>query len=168
MTSLYYIWKNSKEDIVGLEHYRRYFINSSGNLLSETDIKKILNDYDVIGSLFKNHTNLIVQFKSNPVCKMNYIYELGYGLDNLGYEDFRKYWFNYIKGNHLFQCNMFVCKKEIIDKYCEVFFNAVKDIKLTKDNKRIIGFLSEYMLGAWLEYNNYKIYYTKRRDYKKC
>lgn len=47
LTALYWIWKNSKEDIIGLEHYRRYFSNEKV-LLSKESINSILSKNDII------------------------------------------------------------------------------------------------------------------------
>jgi len=47
MTAAYWIWKNSKEDIIGLEHYRRYFSNEKV-LLSKESINSILSKNDII------------------------------------------------------------------------------------------------------------------------
>ena len=57
LTGLYYLWKHVDDDIVGLEHYRRYFVNSKNKLLSENDINNILNEYDIIAPYQYNKRN---------------------------------------------------------------------------------------------------------------
>lgn len=166
LTGLYYLWKHCDDDIVGLEHYRRYFVNEKGNLLSEGEIKEILKDHDVIASKYVCKKNLISQFMGEKVCKKDYLFKLAYGLEELGLSELKNFWVSYLCKNELLQCNMFICRKSIINEYCEIFFNAIKEIEVNETNKRIIGYLSEYLLGAFLYYKQRKIKYRKIIFYK--
>ena len=64
---------------------------------------------------------------------------------------------------------MFICKKEIIDEYCKFILNSLNEniefykADLNKNTKRIYGYITECLFGAWLEYKNYKIYHGKLR-----
>ena len=48
LTGVYWVWKNEKEaDIIGICHYRRYFMNKQRQLLNEREYEEILKDYDI-------------------------------------------------------------------------------------------------------------------------
>ena len=163
LTGLYYLWKHVYDDIVGLEHYRRYFANDRNQLLSEKEIREILKDHDVIvcETLLKNVA--LKQFeesegKPNRINLFSIMYNSPSDLAKIIKQRL------FIKS--LISNNMFICKKELINEYCEYFFDVIKDIKLNDTNKRIIGFLSEYVFGSWLIFKGYKIKYKKIIFYK--
>ena len=163
LTGLYYLWKHVDDDIVGLEHYRRYFANEKNQILSENEIREILKEHDVIvcETLLKNVA--LKQFeesegKPNRVNLFSIMYNSPSDLARIIKQRL------FIKS--LISNNMFICKKELINEYCEYFFDVIKDIKLNDTNKRIIGFLSEYIFGSWLIFKEYKIKYRKIIFYK--
>lgn len=168
LTGLYWLWKNANDKVVGLTHYRRFFYKHSiclnkTNILSEEDINHTLNKYDIIvpqaGHLFK--TTIYEQYK-----KAHDIEDL----ENCGkiikdkYPEYYKTFENVIYSNHYFPYNMFICKKEIIDSYCEWLFSIFNELekhidieKKDKYNKRVFGFLSERLFNVWIINNNYKV-----------
>lgn len=165
LTGLYYLWKHCKDDIVGLEHYRRYFSGVNG-ILSENEINKILKTYDIIGSKFICPINLYTQYHVSKVCTNENLFNFLNKLQIKNNSLFEKFKHDLFYKKELYQCNMFICKKEIIDEYCKLFFELTQDFDINNNNKRILGYLSEWFLGTWLEFNNKKIYYTNRKDLK--
>jgi len=169
LTGLYWIWKNSKEDIVGLEHYRRYFVNNRNQLLNKDEIKNILNNNDII-CIRANYS-----FKRPP---LTWLQKNGKWYDMQKFLIFIKAYvgeeyYNICK-NHLHSDwhalgNMFICKKELIDEYCKFIFDLTITYMNAEKNfgrnipGRMIGYFTEFLFGAWLLYNNKKIYFNKMR-----
>lgn len=167
LTGLYWMWKQSEADILGLCHYRRYFVNEKGNLLEKDEIESILKDYDLIipyfsTSLLKNvyedydneHYGKDLDLCRDLIEKMTPEYLDAYD--------------KVIYGNSLCHYNMFIAKKEIIDGYCEwvfpILFELEKEIN-AKDyddyRKRVYGFLTERLFNVWFTHNNLKVRETK-------
>lgn len=163
LTGLYYLWKHVDDDIVGLEHYRRYFVNDRNQLLSEKEIREILKDHDVIvcETLLKNAALKQFEESEGKPSRVN-LFSIMYNSPS----DLAKIIKQRLFIKSLISNNMFICKKELINEYCEYFFDVIKDIKLNDTNKRIIGFLSEYIFGSWLIFKEYKIKYRKIIFYK--
>jgi hypothetical protein len=74
------------------------------------------------------------------------------------YDDFEKY----LKQKYHYQFNMFICKKELIDEYCEFLFTMLKPISdkmLDKIKKRSIGFIGEILLFTfWVQQKKLLVY----------
>ncbi len=163
LTALYWIWKNAKEDVVGLVHYRRHFI-----LPDDWQIRMENAGIDVIlplplyvapsvgGNYKKRH---------DPV---DWDYMMQYIAKNLAdeYEDVKK-----IFAENLYSpCNMFVMKKEVLCALCRWMFpilDAVVEHGGQKEDayfNRYPGFLSERLITYYFQKHSdkYKVVYADK------
>jgi hypothetical protein len=169
LTGLYYLWKHVDDDIVGLEHYRRYFVNSKNKLLSENEIRKLLQDCDILCKrepyskyrpvktwLIKNGKWLEMQ-KFLLFCK-HYVGE-----------DYYSLCCNFLDGDYHCLGNMCICRKELLNEYCEFIFDILESYILAENyfkremSKRIIGYFTEFLFGAWLIYKQKKVKFINIR-----
>ena len=162
LTALYWIWKHSLADVVGLVHYRRYFFKSfwTTNMekaISKNDIEKYLEKYDLIlpspyytykrtveEQYAENH-NIEDYKKLREIIKQKtpeYL-EAFDAISN------RRYFYNY---------NMFIMSKKLFDEYVEWVFPILEELEKQVNidnysdyNKRIYGFLSERLFNVWIE-----------------
>lgn len=173
LTGIYWIWKNINSAYKGICHYRRYFNKKNigeiyvgdiekGIKLEEKDIKNILETYDVIvGKPEKGYPNVEEDYNRNHKKEdMEKLKEIIYqNCENKYVVAMEKI----LKGNKFYPCNMIVAKKEIFDDYCKwlfgILFKLEKETKISKDpyQARVFGFISERMLGIYLEANQLKI-----------
>lgn len=170
LTGLYYMCKHSKEDIIGLEHYRRYFVNEKNQILSEEEIDNLLKTNDVICRKW----NFVRMSRGRTTNAWDYLaantkaYILIF-LNNCTEEE-KTFIMNKLKTLPYFgQCNMFICKKSIIDDYCNWFFSHC-DCYTSEDLKnypRCVGFVSEFIFSAYLMYKNYKIKWNPVIEFSK-
>ena len=68
------------------------------------------------------------------------------------------------------QCNMFICKRTIIEAYFDWFLRYAITFtsKELMKSPRIIGYISEYVFGSWLKLHAYNIKYVKVKEYDKA
>ena len=167
LTGLYWMWKNDRHEYVGLSHYRRFFYNC-GRRLDVTGIEDILvNDgYDIILSDFlrlpwtvKQNIEMIVGpdlyrsvfgefYRAIACCQPEYASAFLYVLS----------------GPDLYHKNMFVCRREIMERYCEWLFSFILDVTdkvdvtgLSAYEKRVCGYFGEIMPTVWLRKQDLKI-----------
>ncbi len=153
LTAFYWIWKHAKEDIIGLEHWRRRFI------LPENWIDVMQsNDIDVIFPV--------------PLCVMpslleNYKFRHDANVWDECMDIFKKYHpedydgaIRFFANCNLYSpCNMIIAKREVLLEYCEWLFPVLLELndsigKLEdKYQNRYPGFISERLLNYFFEKN---------------
>lgn len=170
-TALYWIWKNTSSQYVGLNHYRRYFYNyeilSEGNYLDKDNIFEILQKYDLI--LPKRVLLYDMTVKEQIRRSVgNEVFEKGY---DIVCNAIRKHQPDYVdaynevmNGHKIFLCNMFVTRREILNEYCEWLFSFLIEASENIDvsnydtySRRIIGFFAERMMTVWLLKHDFEI-----------
>lgn len=170
-TALYWIWKNTSGQYVGLNHYRRYFYNNHiicrDNYLDIEYASKILREYDIILPEISHVDNMSVFDQLNIVTDRELCHK-GYQIlrdeikrkqpEYLGTFD------DVLSGHDAYFCNLFVTRRDIFNQYCEWLFSFLIDAtnKLDVDsydsyNQRMMGFFAERMMTVWLRRQRLKI-----------
>ena len=157
LTALYWIWKNTDAENIGLYHYRRRLD------ISKEDILSILNNKDIIMPKIKSfRISLKEQYikehsKDDWNIMMSVLKEL--------YPKYYEFAQSLFEGNKIYRFNMFICKKDLFDNYCSWLFNILDtiyervSIKDKNDyQKRYIGFMAERLFTLYILYNQFDVY----------
>lgn len=181
---MYKLWKQVNTDIVGLEHYRRFFTENGaapGTILNEKKIREILTDHDII--MTPNHLNVpnvlmwMAQEKHNPkassptiVKEMLFKWLMflrdGYSTELVDYMMHRM-----LTERGYFGCNMFIGNKRVTDDYASFLFPMLEkftvDVMNGRMEPRLYGYLSEYTMGYWMEWKGYDVFSNSKVTYPK-
>ena len=130
LTATYWIWKNDHEnDIVGLAHYRRFlttnkFSSSPKFYLKAKKAEKLLNKYDFIATkpFYPNCT-----VKENIILGHVHEHDVDLLRETVGEvcPDYLDTYDEVLAGNKSYLLNMFICKKQSWDSYCEWLFSLL-------------------------------------------
>ena len=151
LTAMYWIWKNSQDEIVGLEHWRRRFLlpDNWAELMTG-------NGYDVI---------LPVPLCVMPSLKENFVtrhlpifWETTMEIIRKLYpEDAEKAEEYFTKNNLYSPCNMLIARKEVFDDYSAWLFPILLELNYRigevedKYQNRYPGFVSERLLNYYFD-----------------
>lgn len=172
LTGLYWFWKNVTCDIVGLCHYRRYFVCAEQiadlkpleeQILPVSYIEECMQRYDLIvpnsgmtseGSV-REHYRLRHHISDWEEC------------GRVIQEKYPQYYPAFLWNqdiNFISLGNMVIGKKAVIDEYCEWLFDILFELEARIDitgydsyQKRVFGFLSERLFRVWLFGNRVRI-----------
>lgn len=162
LTGLYWMWKNVSCDIIGLCHYRRYFVRNE-DFLKKDYIEEVLESYDIIlpnsaetehGSNRQHYKNAHI-WSDMEVCK-EVLSEF--------YPEYVPAFEHFMDTNLANFANMIITKKEILDEYCQFLFKVLFEIEKRVDISdyddyqiRIFGFISERLLRVWIFMQSYRV-----------
>ncbi len=155
LTGMYWIWKNVSCDVIGVCHYRRFFLRE-GRLLKQEEIEELIEKYPIIvpnsrcvaeENVYQHYGNRHNK-KDLDVCREviaekypAYISAFDYAMDTI----------------LISMANMWITRKEIFDRYCEWLFDILFEVERRLDmtgydayQQRVMGFLSERLFRVWL------------------
>ena len=177
LTGLYWIWKNSDADNIGLCHYRRYFARkrrlkyrSRREILSKTGgpFDCVLHKDEAI-CLLEQYPVILPRprryFIENNYSQFAHSHG-SYALDvtrKIITERYPEYIDAYDRTmdkttGHRF--NMFIMRRELLDRYCSWLFDLLFELEKriaedkSDDNKnddRLCGYVAERLLDVWLD-----------------
>ena len=162
LTGQYWIWKNSKYEIVGLTHYRRYFFDSKSNIITKKLVERLLNKYDIIIANKHYLTKSILRiYQESPL--LPYLNEMLAILER----DYPKYYLEFkkvLQRKVTYPYNMMICNKDIFDSYTMWLFEVLSKVenkinekiekKIIEKVPRAYGYLSENLLITYIIVNN--------------
>ena len=169
LTAIYWAWKNLDVDYIGLVHYRRHFKTEKNKhkkeknriqlVATQKEIEKLLEETDVI--LPKKRNYYIESIYSHYEHTM-YIETLNEA-KNILQEKYPEYLLEFNRlhkrtSAHMF--NMFIMKKNILDRYCTWIFDILFELekRINPNNyspfhARYLGRISECLLDVWINVN---------------
>ncbi|MCI8634870.1 MAG: DUF4422 domain-containing protein [Eubacterium sp.] len=163
LTGMYWLWKNYHEsDFIGICHYRRYLIDENGSLYTAPRLEELLTHYDMITTKLLTLTcSYYDGFGEN-----HHLKDLITTGDVIRekYPKYAKTFDTLVHGTHTYFGNIFITSKERYDSYCSWLFDILFEVQRRTDftgyndyNKRLFGFLSEFLQTVWVRHNSLRV-----------
>ena len=159
LTGLYWMWKASDADVIGLCHYRRYFKGKNGKLIEKEEIIDYLNNFDII---VPKRSDLI-KGSYWETYEGHYLYnalEITRDILKELSPEYLETFESMLNQSSFSNYNMFIARKEVIDPYCEWVFPILEEVENRIDVEeypRVFGLISEAIFNVWIVYNKLNI-----------
>ena len=164
LTGLYWVWKHDHtSEIIGFSHYRRYLLDSKGQLYQDPEVRRLLQTNDLI---------------TTKVVTLDYNYYEAFGgrhhqkdldilcqiMQSLHPNLYPLFW-KLLHENHTYFGNLFFMKREVFHAYMDFLFPILFAMEPMVDmtgydgyQKRLFGFLSEFLLYVWVQANKLTVH----------
>ena len=117
LTGVYWLWKNYPHiDIVGICHYRRYFISNDNQLYTKADIESLLSKYDMIVTK-KLELRMSYYDGFSATHDQKDLVETQRVVAEK-YPDYAPLFDRMVHEKYTYFANMMICQKKIYDAYC--------------------------------------------------
>lgn len=169
LTGYYWIWKNEQVDVIGIEHYRRHFIQHTAQIINFVHTEDLLNEFDICNILqsvdfiipvhqtlantsvydlyvicFHEQAQEIVKYMRNYFISKNLV-------------NYVEALYQYMSLNILCRGNMLITTKTQFNSYCSAMFDMIDYLKqnmTVKENSRVWGYVAELFPMIYLTANN--------------
>lgn len=184
LTVMYWAWKNIKADYYGFCHYRRYFSFSSTKY-QEDEYALLQEDY-ITDEVVKKYDITNYSSICNLIDKYDCIVTTPFDVKNVGVKNLREQYIaqtylhskdfdllvdiikniypeyydsaiQYLYGDKLISCSMFIMKKELFFSYMKWLFKIIDELEqridmteYTEEGFRTISHLAERLLGVFV------------------
>ncbi len=159
LTAIYWIWKNSMADYIGINYQDKYFRYNmrSNSIANDQDIEKMLLENDIVLSY---KAPLKFNIKDRLSCEIiNTVREIIVKIC----PDYEKNYLEVIEENLFFEENLFITNKTVFYNYCKWLFLItfeyekievdLEDMTLRKTNYNL---LSKILFNTWINKQNLK------------
>lgn len=161
LTGLYWIWKNTDDDITGLVHYRRFLKSPHRDApLDADEIHDALEQHDC---LTPKPTKLPRSVASH-YCMCHVAEDLNalYRVFANQPETYRRALDELMADDEIIPYNIIIARKDLLDSYCTWLFEILDACECEIDlfhgrdayQMRVFGFMAERLLNVWLRANN--------------
>ena len=163
LTGLYWLWKNySDVDIIGICHYRRYFVKEAGKLMEQADYEEVLKRADIMVSNVM-HADGSYREYYGAAHNVEDLLKAGEVIKELHPQDYPAFC-EVIESSEYYYGNLCVSTKAIFDDYCEWLFSIFAVLQERVDvsaydayHQRLYGFLSEELLRVYIVARNLRV-----------
>ena len=158
LTGHYWVWKNVTDvPYVGCCHYRRYLMNDRDRLFTESELLELFKSYDIITTK-RVHLNNSYRYGFSANHNGAVLDMTGEVIRDLYPSDYDNF-ISMVNDNYTHFSNMLIASKEIFDDYCSWLFSIFSEVEnrvnLDTDedsyHKRVLGFISEFLLGVYIK-----------------
>lgn len=172
LTATYWVWKNSKADYVGIIHYRRSFIIQPDGLrsfakhepcfnylcqvgMTAINLHELMQKYDVVMPATAYLPMTFLEYYNRSHVPQDLLVAIKYIKER--YPEMTDTMYSVLYGHQFNSRNMFIMRKEILDKYAEWLFDILFHIdpQLSREadyQSRAPGFLAERLWTIWIRH----------------